>query len=146
MIKSFCQRNRREHPATLPDRQIDHPPLPNATTSRYDKPPSTPAATAAYLNQSLNGMGQVSGFSTSTPSFTVSGWSRSSPSARPVNSVVAHGGNTDFREVTEIARASLEGLSSVLRTRSGKVQRTIYGSVFLRSHRSQFVGRQNTEP
>jgi hypothetical protein len=35
---------------TLPDRQIDQPSLPNATTSRYDDRPQSPAATAAYLN------------------------------------------------------------------------------------------------
>ena len=42
-----------KHPATLPDRQIGQPPLPNATTSRYDKLPKNSAATAAYLNYRL---------------------------------------------------------------------------------------------
>ena len=50
MIKSFCQRNRMEHPVTLSDRKIDHSPLPKATTYRYDGFAKKPAATAAYLN------------------------------------------------------------------------------------------------
>jgi len=53
MILSFCQRNRMEHPATLPDRQIDQPPLPNATTSRYSPLSKNPAALAAYLNKAM---------------------------------------------------------------------------------------------
>ena len=43
-----------EHPATLPDKQIDQLPLLNATTSRYDDFSQGPAATAAYLNKPLD--------------------------------------------------------------------------------------------
>ena len=35
-------------------RQIDQFPLPNATTSRYNKVSQEPAATAAYLNKALH--------------------------------------------------------------------------------------------
>lgn len=54
--------------------------------------PLGPAAPAAHLNKSVNGSGQVFGFSTSTPSFTVLGCSTSFPSARPVTSGVLQKG------------------------------------------------------
>ena len=43
-----------EHPATLPLRQIDLPPLPDATISQYNQLPNIPAATAAYLNKAMH--------------------------------------------------------------------------------------------
>ena len=42
-----------EHPATLPLRQIDLPPLSDATISQYNHRSNIPAATAAYLNDKM---------------------------------------------------------------------------------------------
>jgi|GEM_PF-2330009 len=53
MIQSFWQKNRMEHPATLPDRQIDQPTLPNATTSRYDALSKQPRRDSGLLEQSV---------------------------------------------------------------------------------------------
>ena len=48
------------------DRQIDQSPLPNATTSPYHSAQTTPAATAAYLNNSVQRNGGRCGFDMDT--------------------------------------------------------------------------------
>ena len=49
-----------------------------------------------------------------------------------------------FDDVIEFARASRQRRTPVPRTRSGKVQRTIYESASMPPHRSQFVIRRES--